>query len=55
MFDSLLYFDLFKEPLKMKIDSRSSFGTSTGGLATVFTIVFFAIAMLFKIDHISMQ
>lgn len=51
--DSLAYLDLFKEPISLKLDGRKSIGTSVGGLATLFTIIFFSIAMLFKIDHMN--
>jgi len=47
--------DIFKEPLKLKFNGRSTIGTSIGGLATIFSIIFFAIGMLVKIDMIKKE
>jgi len=47
--------DFFKEPLKLKFNGKSTIGTTIGGLASIFTIIFFAIGMLVKIDMIKKE
>lgn len=53
MLDSLAFLDLFKQPYGLTLNGKRSIKSNLGGLATLFTIFLFSIAILLKIDHIN--
>ena len=54
MVDQIAFIDLFKKPFGLTLNGKSSINTNIGGLATLFTIFLFSMAILLKIDHINM-